>query len=168
MHEKTNKTEPVLRPIRESDNQVVAEIIRTVMTEYEAVGCGYSIADSEVDDMCSAYLAGGSAYYVVEVDSRVLGCAGYARLIDGDEFTCELRKMYFLPELRGTGMGSKLMALCVREARRDGYRYCYLETTEGMTGARRLYEKHGFTYLDGPMGNTGHTSCGIWMGRALA
>jgi len=37
-----------------------------------------------------------------------------------------------------------------------------------MTGARRLYEKHGFKYLDKPMGNTGHIGCGIWMARLIA
>jgi len=26
-----------------------------------------------------------------------------------------------------------------------------------------VYEKFGFTYLDGPMGNSGHNGCDIWM-----
>lgn len=167
MKEKQSKVTPVLRPIRECDIEMVAEIIRAVMTEFQAVGCGYSINDSEVDDMFSAYALEGSAFYVVEADGRVLGCGGYAPLTGGDKHTCELRKMYFLPELRGTGMGTCMLTLCLQEARRDGYRHCYLETMEGMEEAHSLYEKHGFMYLDKPMGNTGHTSCGTWMAKAL-
>jgi len=125
-----NKSELLLRPIKECDIEAVAGIIRDVMTEFEAVGCGYSITDTEVDDMFSAYAPQGSAFYVVEVDGRVLGCGGYAPLTGGDEDTCELRKMYFLPELRGTGMGSAMLTLCLQDARRYGYRRCYIETLE--------------------------------------
>jgi len=161
------RTRPVLREIRQSDNPIVAEIIRSVMTEFHAVGCGYSINDSEVNDMFTAYSTEGSAFYVVEVNGRVLGCGGYAPLAGGDKETCELRKMYFLPTLRGTGMGTKMLRLCLGEARRDGYKNCYLETMEGMEKARNLYTRHGFKYLKKRMGDTGHSSCGTWMSRGI-
>ena len=102
------------------------------MTEFEAVGIGYSINDSEVDDMFAAYSPQGSAFYVVEVDNQVLGCGGYAPLTGGDRETCKLRKMYFLPELRGTGMGARMLTFCLQEARKDGFRSCYLETLHSM------------------------------------
>ncbi len=37
-----------------------------------------------------------------------------------------------------------------------------------MTKARALYRRFGFDYLDQPMGNTGHTSCGTWMAKDLS
>ena len=156
-----------IRPIGKGDKQVVADIIRQVMTEFKAVGCGYSINDAEVDDMHAAYSQKGAAFYVVEMDGRVLGCSGFAPLTGGSDDTCELRKMYFMDELRGLGVGKSLLELCLEEARKAGYRTCYLETMDGMTQAQRLYAKHGFKYLDQPMGNTGHTSCGTWMAREL-
>ncbi len=156
-----------IRPISREDNGVVAEIICLVMTEFQAVGCGYSIGDSEVDDMYTAYATEGSAFYVVELDGRVLGCGGFGPLTGGKKDTCELRKMYFKAGLRGLGVGTKLLKLCLEEAARAGYRHCYLETMDDMKQARRLYGKHGFDYLDQPMGNTGHTSCGTRMSRKL-
>ena len=156
-----------IRPIEEGDNAVVAEIIRLVMTEFSAVGHGFSINDSEVDDMYSAYTQKGSAFYVVELDGRVLGCGGFGPLTDGDSDTCELRKMYFMAELRGLGVGTMLLELCLEEAAAAGYKLCYLETLDDMKQACRLYGNHGFEYLDQPMGNTGHTSCGTWMAREL-
>ena len=156
-----------IRPMEEKDKAVVTDIIRMVMTEFGAVGCGYSINDSEVDDMYSAYSPAGSEFYVVELDGRVLGCGGFAPLTGGDKVTCELRKMYFRSELRGLGVGAELLKLCLEEAANASYQHCYLETMDSMEQARRLYGKHGFRYLDNPMGNTGHTSCGTWMARKL-
>lgn len=162
------KSPPVnIRLIRESDINVVAGIIRDVMTEFKAVGSGFSINDPEVDDMYAAYFPEGSEFYVIESAGEVLGCAGIAPLTGGDKRTCELRKMYFLSPLRGTGMGAALLKLCLERARLLGYQRCYLETLDSMEKARKLYEKHGFKYLDEPMGNTGHTSCGTWMARDL-
>ena len=64
-------------------------------------------------------------------------------------------------------MGAALLSLCLDRAHRLGYKRCYLETLDSMEKARKLYEKYGFRYLDKPMGNTGHTSCGTWMAKDL-
>ena len=157
-----------LRPIEAEDNPAVARIIREVMTEFGAVGCGYSIQDPEVDDMFGNYQGSGAAFFVIEKDGRLLGCAGIGSLHEGDPDTCELRKMYFLSSLRGTGMGTKLLNVCLQAAHRAGYRQCYLETLESMHHARKLYGKHGFTVIDAPMGNTGHSACDRWMVKDLA
>ena len=167
MNRKKRKVDLKIRPIEKGDNAVIAEIIRLVMTEFEAVGCGYSISDSEVDDMYTAYASERSSFYVVELNGRVLGCGGFGPLTGAEDTTCELRKMYFKSELRGLGVGTKLLKLCLEEAARAGYRHCYLETKDNMKQAQRLYGKHGFNYLDKPMGKTGHTSCRTWMAREL-
>lgn len=166
---KTGKNPPDLqiRLIQPDDNGAVARIIRLVMTEFKAVGCGYSISDTEVDDMYNAYSSGRSAFYVVTLNDKILGCGGFGRLNGAGPDTCELRKMYFKSELRGLGIGTKLLKLCLQEAKRLGYQHCYLETMGGMKQARRLYGKHGFETLDEPMGNTGHSSCETWMAREL-
>lgn len=156
-----------IRRIERADNTEVAEIIRLVMTEFQAVGCGYSINDSEVDDMYSAYAATGSEFYVVELGGRVLGCGGFGPLAGAEPDICELRKMYFKSGLRGLGAGKELLRICLEAATQSGYRLCYLETMDGMKQAQHLYEKYGFDYLDHPMGNTGHSSCGTWMARQL-
>lgn len=167
MNKSKHKPKLNIRLIEKSDNAVIAEIIRLVMTEFKAVGCGYSINDSEVDDMYTAYAPEKSAFYVVELKGRILGCGGFAPLTGAEQDTCELRKMYFKSELRGLGVGTQLLNLCLDEATRAGFRHCYLETMDNMEQAQRLYGKYGFKYLDQPMGNTGHSSCGTWMARKL-
>ena len=81
--------------------------------------------------------------------------------------TCELVKMYLTPTARGTGLGKKLIDTCLAKAKTMGYTQVYLETMPELKKAVRVYEKFGFTYLTGPMGNSGHNGCDIWMIKTL-
>ena len=148
-----------IRPIQADDDAAMAAVIRTVMPEFGACGSGFAISDPEVDWMSRAYSAPRSAYFVIERDGVVLGGGGVAQLEGGDAGTCELRKMYFLPEARGLGAGAAMMARCLDAARGFGFSRCYLETLTGMDAAMRLYERSGFRRIDGPMGATGHGGC---------
>ncbi len=148
-----------IRAIEPRDDAAVAAVIRTVMPEFGACGAGFAINDPEVDWMSRAYGDARSAYFVVERDGKVEGGGGVAPLEGGDADTCELRKMYFLPALRGLGAGAELMSHCLDAARRIGFKYCYLETLTGMDSAMKLYERTGFRRIDGPRGATGHGGC---------
>ena len=153
--------------IRPEDDAAVAGIIRTVMPEFGACGAGFAIHDAEVDAMHATYTSPRSAYFVVLDGDHVMGGAGIAPLSGADRSVCELRKMYFLPELRGLGFGQALIDLCLDQARRLAFRRCYLETLESMQRARSLYLKNGFEKLCGPLGRTGHFSCDSYYARDL-
>ncbi len=156
-----------IRPVAARDNAAVATIIRQVMTEFGCVGAGYSIEDPEVDNMTDAYADNRSAFFVLEHEGTIHGVAGIAPLSNAETNTCELRKMYFLPTIRGLGLGRALLAHCLHTATRLGFTYCYLETVNRMTDAARLYQAAGFVPLPGPLGNTGHSSCDHFYGMAL-
>ena len=156
-----------IRPIAAEDDTAMAAIIRAVMPEFGATGDGFAINDPEVDWMSQAYAEPRHAYFVIERDGRVLGGGGIAPLAGGDGKTCELRKMYFLPEARGFGAGAAMMALCLDAARAAGFRQCYLETLTGMDAAMRLYERSGFRRIDTAMGATGHGGCNTFYLREL-
>lgn len=156
-----------IRPIEARDDAAIAAIIRRVMPEFGASGCGFAINDPEVDWMHRAYGEPRCAYFVVERDGVVEGGGGIAPLQGGDADTCELRKMYFLPGLRGLGAGAALMQRCLDAARGFGFRYCYLETLTGMDAAMRLYERSGFRRIDHALGATGHGGCNTFYLREL-
>ena len=162
-----------IRPIEARDDAAIAAIIRSVMPEFGASGCGFAINDPEVDWMHRAYAEPRSAYFVIERNDDsgnavVEGGGGIAPLSGGDTGTCELRKMYFLPSLRGLGAGAALMTRCLDAARECGFQRCYLETLTGMDAAMRLYERSGFHRIDAPMGATGHGGCNTFYLRELA
>ena len=83
------------------------------------------------------------------------------------ENICELQKMYFLKQARGIGMGKKMIETCLHKAKKFGYKKCYIETMYNMESAQKLYLNQGFSYINHPMGNTGHSSCPVWMLKKL-
>lgn len=156
-----------IRRIQKSDNPQIAQVIRDVLIEHNVPKVGTAYADPQLDYMFEAYDMARAAYFVVETDGRIIGGAGIAPLADADPSICELQKMYFLAETRGHGTGTKMMQQCVEAAKAAGFQKCYLETMPYMKAAQKLYKKSGFNYIDAPMGNTGHTSCPVWMLREL-
>ena len=156
-----------LRPIAPGDDVAIAAIIRAVMPEFGAKGPGFAIDDPEVDFMSRAYSGPRAAYFVVEREGEVVGGGGVGPLAGAPDDVCELRKMYFLPEARGSGMGRALLARNIEAARSFGYRTMYLETLTGMDAARHLYEKLGFQRLTEPMGATGHHGCNRFYALSL-
>jgi len=156
-----------IRLIRKSDERAVERLIRRVMPEFGVGEPGSANPDAEVANMYRAYHRPGSRYWVVTDGKKMLGGGGIAPLAGGPVRTCELRKMYFLPELRGLGLGQVLIERCLEAARGLGYRRCYLETLKTMLQARRLYRKNGFRPLVRPIGCAGHSGCDAWYARHL-
>jgi putative acetyltransferase len=160
-----------IRPIQPEDNKAVAEIGITTLAEFGCVGPGYASSDPELQSMYETYQAVVGEYFVIVENEtqKVMGGGGFSRLKNSsdEEALCELQKLYFVPALRGKGLAKKLLRLCIERAATLGFRRMYLESVPAMTAAISLYEKNGFQHLSGPMGNTGHTSCGIFMLREL-
>lgn len=152
--------------ITPGDNAEVAEVIRKVLVEMGVPKVGTAYEDRSLDDMYSYYDHPAMEYFVVKENDRIIGCAGIGPL-PGEPEVCELQKMYFLPEARGRGIGAEMMQICLKYAKDAGYKKCYLETMPYMEHARKLYARTGFQPLDGPMGNTGHYNCSVWMIKSL-
>jgi len=157
----------VIREIRQDDNPKIAKAIRAVLIEMGVPKVGTAYADKALDCMAETYDQPRKIYYVVDADGAIIGGAGISPLDNYDGNVCELQKMYFMPQVRGIGLGSKMMDKCLEFAKNSGFDQCYLETMPYMDDARKLYRKVGFTAIDGPMGNTGHYSCTVWMLKDL-
>jgi putative acetyltransferase len=151
----------VIRPIQARDNARVESIVRAALASFDCAAPGGPAADAELGSMSVAYPGGVSRYFVVEMNGVVCGGGGFARLQNTAraESVCELRKMYFAPELRGRGVGRRFLTFLLAEMRDASFAHAYLETTTQMVTAQRLYRAVGFTELDAPMGKTGHCEC---------
>ena len=157
----------IIRKVLPEDNAALAVVIRSVLVELGVPKVGTAYEDPELDNMFSTYDKARNAYFVVEEDGEILGGAGIAPLAGEDPSICELQKMYFSPATRGLGLGKQMMDSCLAFAKENNYSLCYLETLPYMKAAQKLYRKTGFDYIDGPMGNTGHTSCNVWLTKSL-
>ena len=158
---------PLIRLIQETDDPHIALIIRAVLVELGVPKVGTTYEDTTLECMFETYQEKGARYFVVEENNRIVGGGGIAQLENYEGNVCELQKMYFLPQARGRGIGIQMIDKCLEAARESGYDRCYLETMSYMQAATILYERYGFTLLDGPMGDTGHYACGIHMIKDL-
>ncbi len=157
----------MVRSLQQQDNTVVANVIRQVSYENGLTeDKGYGVADPTLEDMFNVYNNERSQYWVIELDGKVVGGGGFAPLAGMPE-VCELQKMYFLPETRGKGLAKKLVNMSMEKAKELGYQHMYLETTECLNAAVKLYEKLGFEHLDSAWGETGHDACEVVMAKTL-
>ena len=160
-------SEIILRKITPVDNATIAHIIRATLTEFGAARPGTVYYDEATDRLSEVFDVPRGVYYIAEEDGIMLGGAGIYPTDGLGVDTCELVKMYLVPEARGKGIGKALMNKCIEFATENGYNQVYLETMPELSNAIHLYEKFDFKRLPAPMGNTGHTGCGIWMLKSL-
>lgn len=85
---------------------------------------------------------GRGTFLVVYRGEMPVGC-GALRLLDPE--TAELKRMYVSPEVRGEGLGRRLVAALEAEACALGVRQLVLETGVRQAAALGLYRATGFT-----------------------
>jgi putative acetyltransferase len=156
-----------IRKIQKQDNSELAVIVRNTLTEFGANVPGTVYFDPTTDALFELFQTPKSAYFVAETDGKILGGGGIFPTEDLPENTCELVKMYLLPEARGIGLGRTLIEHCLETARQNGFQQVYLETLPELNLAVKVYEKFGFEYLSAPLGNSKHFGCGLWMLKKL-
>ncbi len=157
-----------IRSIQPADNAAIAKIIRQSLEEFGANRPGTVYFDDSTDHLFELFESTpGSAYFIAEREGIILGGAGFFPTDGLPEGTCELVKMYLFASARGLGLGRHMINQCLQVAKESGYNAIYLETMPELKKAVTVYEKFGFSYLDGPMGNSGHNGCDIWMLKEL-
>jgi putative acetyltransferase len=157
----------LIREIKQKDNEQIAAVIRAVFHELDAPKVGTAYADPILDTLFEVYQDKRTKYFIVEKEGEIVGGCGIAPLENEGEHICELQKMYFAPQIRGTGYAELIIKRCLEFAKETGFEICYLETLSFMTAAQKLYKRIGFENIDAPMGNTGHNSCEVWMIKNL-
>lgn len=156
--------EITIRRMELTDNAAVANIIRTTLKEFGAAHPGTVYFDESTDRLFEIFSSTPrSVYFVAEKNGKIVGGGGIFPSPGLPDDTCELVKMYLLPEVRGIGLGRTLIQKSIAFAKEAGYGNIYIETMPELQQAMKTYEKFGFQYLKGPMGNTGHHGCSLWM-----
>lgn len=130
--------------IREASNQDCEQIKAIVFGVLREFGLepDPNETDADLNDIEKNYFKRGGLFEViVDLENNVLGTVG---VFPVELHICELRKMYFAPQLRGKGLGKKLMERTVKQAKYLGFTRMTLETASVLKAAISLYESFGF------------------------
>ncbi len=157
----------ILRKIQKEDNKLIASLIRSVLAEFKANRPGTVYYDPTTDDLYALFQKQNSAYWVIVYDNEIVGGTGIYPTEGLPPGCCELVKLYLSADVRGKGWGRLLIEKCFEEAKQLGCTSMYLESMPELNTAVSLYERCGFKHLQGPMGNSGHFGCAIWMLKEL-
>jgi GNAT superfamily N-acetyltransferase len=133
-----------------------AEAVRTA--QQIEVSARYGVPDSEPGPKPTA---ADITVFLVAFDvaenrrELAVGCGGLRTL---DESHGEIKRMYVVPERRGTGVSTAILTALEGEARGRGWSRLVLETGDQQPDAMRLYEREGYTlipnfgyYADSPL-----------------
>ena len=125
--------------------------INDIRVLFEAYGRGLGIDlsfqefDTELARLPGKYAAPtGGILLARDGTGRSVGCVA-VRPIDSQ--CCEMKRLYVLPDMRGTGLGMDLVLSILELATSLGYHQMRLDTLPSMHGALSLYEKTGFTLI---------------------
>jgi len=97
---------------------------------------------ADMDDIPRNYFENGGAFLVMTDAGRVIGTGAIRRLVEG---VCELKRLWFLQEYHGQGLGYRMTQELFAIARAKGYRIIRLETdATRQAQAINFYKKLGF------------------------
>jgi ribosomal protein S18 acetylase RimI-like enzyme len=135
----------VIRDVRPDEYAAVGELVVDV---YRTIIPGLDEYADELRNVADRIEAGVLVWVAEEggtlagTVSHVPGPGPFAEFDDPQG--AGIRMLAVLPRFQGRGIGEALVRACLERARADGRQRVYLDTTEWMAAAQRLYQRMGF------------------------
>ena len=130
----------------------VKDLFKAYLEELNEDLCFQSF-DSEIDNPLYKYSAPTGALFIATYNARPVGCIALQPLQEAH--TCEMKRLYVVPEYRSLKIGDALVKSLLQEAKALGYTTMKLDTLERLQAAIKLYQKFEFetvtAYYDNPL-----------------
>ena len=144
----TTSPHPGVTLMQAASTEEIAEV-RQLFLEY-AESLGFSLCfqgfDEEVKNLPGAYAPPRGRLLLASLNGQSAGCIALREL---DPATCEMKRLYVRPNLRGKSLGRLLVDGIIAEARSIGYERMRLDTIgSSMQDAIALYRRRGFREIE--------------------
>jgi putative acetyltransferase len=134
-----------LRAATNQDQPAIWALISSVLHSY-GITTDAATTDADLVDIDAFYSGGKGAFFVLLDGPEIVGTVALHRETDA---VCELCRMYLGAAYRGRGLGRRLLAHALGEARQRGFREIFLKTASVLTAAISLYRQAGFETAPG-------------------
>lgn len=128
----------------QATTKVDFELAKKLMKAYATdIGVDLTFQDfeSELEKVSTLYANPEGAFIIAYHNSKPVGCFGIRKI---DSEICELKRMYLGRDVRGLGLGEKLLREAIQIATKLNYKKMRLDTLPSMNSAIHLYQKLGF------------------------
>jgi putative acetyltransferase len=154
-----------IQPIQSHQIEEVKRIILTVSNEVSQISkeqIGRYDPMPDIDNVQSHYFDNGGIFLVLIDDGRVVGSGAIRRLNDD---ICELKRMWFLADYRGQGLGKKMIQRLLDFARKTGYKKVRLDlfNEQKQAQAVEFYKRVGFYAIE----RYNDSVCTVFMEKVL-
>jgi GNAT superfamily N-acetyltransferase len=128
-----------------------AELTRLMRDEIAEIYEGLDFNSPDMPKAGASELSPPTGAFIVGwLDGEPVCCGGVKRLPDG---TCELKRMYVAPSVRGRGVARGLLHELEQIARQRGYEVARLDTGPKQPHAQALFESAGYVAIENFNGN---------------
>jgi predicted N-acetyltransferase YhbS len=131
----------VIRPAEmPGELETVRELFREYAASLETDLC-FQNFEAELAGLPGAYSPSEGRLLIAMRGEEAVGCVALRPI---DVRTCEMKRLYVRPSVRGEGLGRRLVERICQEAREAGYARICLDTLPTMAEAIRLYRLMSF------------------------
>lgn len=140
-------------PLRVSASEILPSVRRLTAADVPLVRTLLAHGGPFAPDAFAEYQVKQGVFFGVEDGAGGLAAVGGTHIVDYTSGVAAIGNMYTRPDCRGRGYAGAILGAIVAEVRANGASTIVLNVDQRNTGARRLYEKHGFTvhcpYVEG-------------------
>lgn len=144
-----NQNQVIIQHIRSFNPEDVDYIIERHRTLYKTeYGFNHEFGDyveEYVRKFMNYYDEGMENLWIAEENGKSVGMIA---IVKADDSTAQLRWFLLEPEVRGRGLGNRLVKTALDFCKEKKYKQVFLWTVHVLDTARHLYKSHGFTLTE--------------------
>lgn len=127
------------------DNAGLAHLLKETHKEEYLLG---SYGGSEWANLFETYQKKGFTFFVMKMESKIIGGAGISPYLTNEPHVCKLERICIQSDMLGLGLEKILVDSCIKDAKKLGYDQCAVDTAKENLFSSEFFHAQGFQSLN--------------------